>query len=513
MTRGNRILSTFVLVTLLTAGFHGPVRAQTGDRKTFTISGSTGLAGVRMQGLPGNVVTDENGAYSIQVPADWTGTVKPSKPGYVFEPSTREYESIQGNYANEDFTAKLITFAVSGNAGLSGVAIRGFPGKWMTSEKGEYRALVPYGWSGVVTPEKEGYTFVPPSLVFDPITQDLTAMDFTSVLRQVTISNVIKVGNEPIQDVQVTARPGDYTAVTDPHGRYSLKVPHGWSGRLTFSKPGFEFAGEAAYRNVTTDVIDGKSAPAEGKWPPYPSGPSQGGAVSGGDVLVIPTGDAAPEKIAETTEDLRVMLQILREKLSEPRMILGVLRDYGSLLGEDRRAEAIYLQGSAALFVIGADFPPSSPAQQSGEGEPQSRSQGEAADPVWQRTRQKLYSPGARSSSPSGQTQAMTFEQFQAELLRSLKHAANIRHMDPNELVVLTLVAQNGNAGRTADADMMRQYQNIYGNDYMATMGLGRPARPATVLTMQARKADIDAFAQGALDFDQFRRKVKSVAY
>ncbi len=36
----------------------------------------------------------------------------------------------------------------------------------------------------------------------------------------------------------------------------------------------------------------------------------------------------------------------------------------------------------------------------------------------------------------------MTFEQFKEELLRSLKHAANLRHIDPNELVILTLVAE-----------------------------------------------------------------------
>jgi len=30
---------------------------------------------------------------------------------------------------------------------------------------------------------------------------------------------------------------------------------------------------------------------------------------------------------------------------------------------------------------------------------------------------------------------------------------------------------------------------------------------------MQARKSDIDAFAQGVLDFDQFRQEVKSIAY
>ena len=140
------------------------------------------------------------------------------------------------------------------------------------------------------------------------------------------------------------------------------------------------------------------------------------------------------------------MLQILREKLSEPRMILGVLRDYGSLLGEDRKAEAIYLQGSAALFVIGADFPPSSPRSGRAKASP-SRPQGEAADPVWQQARQKLYEPGSRSPN-RGQTQEMTFEQFKEELFRTFKHAANVRHIDPNELVVLTLVAQNGTADR-----------------------------------------------------------------
>lgn len=49
--------------------------------------------------------------------------------------------------------------------------------------------------------------------------------------------------------------------------------------------------------------------------------------------------------------------------------------------------------------------------------------------------------------------------------------------------------------------------------DYVTTLGTGRPACSATVLTMQARKSDIDAFARGAIDFDQFRRKVKTPIY
>lgn len=585
MTCGNRILATLLVLGLLTAGLGGAVQAQTGGSKIFTISGFAVVGGVEMIGLPGKVVTDKNGAYSARVPRGWSGRVTPTKPGYVFEPYARQYEPINENFTEENFTARMgprvisgtvgvpgvkfkspsgefvsddqgkfsvevpsdlngyvmpikegytfdppfvafgptsridtvhftpraLTFTISGRTGVAGVLMKGLPRQPVTDQEGFYKAQVPFGWSGVVCPSKEGFSFMPPERTYDSVTASLSDENYAVGERMVTISDVIKAGNEPIQGVQVTAQPGDYTVVTDPHGRYSLKVPHGWSGSLTFSKPGFDFVGGREYRNVTADITDGKSVPAEDEWPPEPSG--RGVSVPAGNVLVIPTGDTSPEKIAETAEDLRVMLQILHEKLSEPRMILGVLRDYSSLLGEDRRAEAIYLQGSAALFVIGADFPPSTPAQQPGQGEPPSRSEGEAADPVWQRARQRLYSPGARTPSPSGQTQTMTFEQFQEELLRSLRHAANIRHIDPNELVVLTLVAQNGGTSQAGDADLMRQYENVYGSDYMAMMGLGRPDPSTTVLTMQARKAAIDAFAQGALDFDQFRRKVKSIAY
>ncbi len=511
MTRGNRILATLLVLGLLSVGFGGTAWAA--DSKTFTIGGFAVVGGVEMVGLPGKVVTDKNGAYSARVPRGWSGRVTPTKPGYVFEPYAREYEPISESFTRENYTARMGPRVISGTVGVPGVKFKSPSGEFVSDDQGKFSVEVPSDLNGYVMPIKEGYTFDPPFVAFGP-TSRIDTVHFTPRPLTVTISDVIKAGNEPIQGVTVSAQPGGYTAVTDAQGRYSLRVPRGWSGSLTFSKPGFDFVGGREYRNVTADITDGKSVPAEDEWPPEPSGGSRGGvSISAGNVLVIPTGDTSAEKIAETTEDLRVMLQILREKLSEPRMIRGVLRDYGSLLGDDRRAEAIYLQGSAALFVIGSDFPPSSPAQQPGQGEPPSRSQGEAADPVWQRTRQRLYSPGARTPSPSGQTQTMTFEQFQEELLRSLRHAANIRHIDPNELVVLTLVAQNEGASRAVDADMMRQYREIYGSDYAAMLGLGGPARSATVLTMQAKKADIDAFAQGALDFDQFRRKVKSIAY
>ena len=62
--------------------------------ETFTISGSTGLPGVLMNGFPGNPVTDRKGYYSVSVPSRWKGTVTPVKEGYMFDPPAKMYEAV-----------------------------------------------------------------------------------------------------------------------------------------------------------------------------------------------------------------------------------------------------------------------------------------------------------------------------------------------------------------------------------------------------------------------------------
>lgn len=469
----------------------------TGRLFTFTISGNVGVPGVAMRGFPGDVVSDEGGRYSVDLMYGWSGEITPNKPGYGFNPASRSYLKVTDSLAQQDYVPRALTHMISGSAGAPGVMMRGLPREPVTDPQGNYRAQVEYGWSGVISPHKEGFEFTPSERTYERVTSNLSNENYAARERMVTISNVIAFHNEPIQGVTVTAEPGGYQAVSDSRGRYTLKVPHGWSGGLTLSKPGFEFSGQIEYQAVTADIIDRKSSPTPEDWPPLPTAVP----ASKGDVLVIPTAEVVPERVAELTEDLRVMLQILREKLNEPRMILGVLRDYGGFFGEDRKVQAIYLQGTAAVFMIEMDFPYSFLAQRPDTNEvPQ-----EAGDPIWQRARQKLYAPaGSRAYGQPGQTQEMTFEQFKEELLRSLKHAANLRHIDPNEQVILTLVAQNERANRTLlEAELLEEYNRINGFSVAAT----------TVLTMQAKKVDINAFARGDLDFEQFQQRVKTFAY
>jgi hypothetical protein len=152
----------------------------------------------------------------------------------------------------------------------------------------------------------------------------------------------------------------------------------------------------------------------------------------------------------------------------------------------------------------------------------------------------------------------MSFEQFQDEMVKILKHAANIQALEPNEWVVLAIVGQSEGAAPLLPPGMGSYSRggggwvggSAYGSSggsfevggfgggggsaggsggfYSSAQGysggsVGRtpdpfaigsaPPAPATVLTIQAKKADIDAFGKGTLDFEQFRQKVKIFTY
>ncbi len=623
MTRINRTIATLTLLAVLMPDLGETARSQDVARKTLTISGRAGLHGVTMQGLPDNPVSDENGVYSAKVPYGWSGVAVPMKLGYQFNPPRREYTSLTADLTSEDYRASRLTFIISGNVGLPGVVMKGLPGEFISDENGAYSATVEYGWSGTVKPEKRGFVFSPVSKSYTRVTQDHKSEDYNPSVITFTISGETGVAGvrmrglpgDPVTDRQgsykvtveygwsgrvTPAREGyefeparraypsvmealtheDYIAraftyrisgnvglpgvvlkglpddpISDTNGNYSVRIPYGWTGKVTPEREGVRFEPAArVYTRVMADLSGGDYIPSIRNLPPFGAGTSE--------ALVIPTGEVDLKGLAEIREDMRVMLQILREKLSEPRMILGTLYDYGDFFGRDGRGvEAVYLQGYGALFMVEVEFPMSFPSEPRAEDE---RDREQVVDPVWQRARERLYVPPAPlrygSSGRPNEASEMSFEQFREELLKTLRHAANLRHIEPNEVVILTVIGQGGQGSPSAPygGGMMGGYgtgmmggMGGYGvaggysssggsfsggtggygggggfyvgssghssaSGGASTSGVPRvtvvPAS-ATVLTLQAKKADIDAFAKGEIDLEQFRQKVKTFTY
>lgn len=95
---------------------YGVSVVQLDDPPTYTVSGTilsggtTPLGGVAITATGGYAtMTNSNGQYSISVPYWWTGTVIPSKAGYVFTPQTRDYADISSNSTGQNYTAWDVT--------------------------------------------------------------------------------------------------------------------------------------------------------------------------------------------------------------------------------------------------------------------------------------------------------------------------------------------------------------------------------------------------------------------
>jgi type II secretory pathway component GspD/PulD (secretin) len=210
---------------------------------TYTISGSVGKEGVVMNGLPGNPISGPDGFYKTVVPYEWSGTVTPDLIGYTFSPLSQTYSRITANMT-QNYAAVPITFTISGTTGVAGVEMKGLPSRVLTDQNGNYNALVPYGWTGTIIPEKEGYIFTPPDRTYPPLISAEVNQDYTWTLQKRAISGKVISAQGTVENVQLFASGGGGSAITGADGKYDLSVDFGWSGTVTPEKPGLNFRPE-----------------------------------------------------------------------------------------------------------------------------------------------------------------------------------------------------------------------------------------------------------------------------
>jgi hypothetical protein len=312
---------------------------------------------------------------------------------------------------------------------------------------------------------------------------------------------------------------------------------------------------------------------------PRPYGMGAFGLSRNRKVLVIPATNIEAENLVAITEDLQVMSHIFDERFKEPQEIQGVFVDFGDIFGRDRRStEAIYMQGYGVLFLMEVNFA-FSPSPKTKEKQAEKT---EEVDPTWQRARRKIFSPpgfGGSDLVSEKKFSADEIDQLKTELIRTLKHTANIRNLQPDEWIILTVIGQARQSGgmyedyyRSADprtgtsrsrgrssSRSGRSGGGMYGGGMDARSGMGgmvgmggggygemyggrgmggmasgmmgggigggmyggmgaiyseTGSASTTVLTIRAKKTDVDRFAKGELDFEKFQQqKVEIFTY
>jgi hypothetical protein len=268
-------------------------------------------------------------------------------------------------------------------------------------------------------------------------------------------------------------------------------------------------------------------------------------------VLVIPSSAMKMPEIAAIREDLAIMSRILDRRTGPDVIVSGAIEEsvdsqalidiirFGATQGlRQNLTESIYIGGFGAIFSMKADFPLLPPP----EGiEP--KETGKDMDNLWEQTRREIYSPPvATSVTPSVPRRqirrpiydAEKVEELKAKLIESLKHAANIRVLRPDEWVVIAVTGpgiqpdggpeevsygMGGLPGGTTTGlplgiyPELQEQMRIKGESSLKSgFALTRPFAQ-TCLTIRAKKADIDEFAKGAITLESFKQRLEIITY
>ena len=225
-----------------------------------SIVGNAGVGGATLSytdGTAKTVTADSIGNYSITLPVNWTGTVTPSKAGYIFSPASTSYTNLNAVQTITNYSATAITYTITGNAGVGGATLAYIDGilKTVTAGAGgDYSITVSYNWSGTITPSKTGYTFSPASKSYVNVLANQSAQNYTATILTYTISGNAGVATATLSYIDGVAK----TAVSDSIGNYSVTVPYGWSGTVTPSKCAYYFSPATGvtgtYSNVTSNI-------------------------------------------------------------------------------------------------------------------------------------------------------------------------------------------------------------------------------------------------------------------
>jgi FtsP/CotA-like multicopper oxidase with cupredoxin domain len=227
----------------------------------FGISGNAGASGAVLtytDGVTtGSTIANSAGFYFISsIPSGWSGTVTPSLAGYTFGPANRTYTNVTTSQTLQDYSSTAITYTIRGNAGLSGTTLsytNGVTsGTTSTDPLGNYIIVVPYNWSGTVTPSQVGYAFSPFSRTYTNVLSDQTGQNYTSLTIAYTISGSLGASGAGAT-LSYTDGGTPFTVTADGSGNYTLPVSFSFTGAVTPTKTGFTFS--PIFRNYPVALV------------------------------------------------------------------------------------------------------------------------------------------------------------------------------------------------------------------------------------------------------------------
>jgi hypothetical protein len=262
-----------------------------------------------------------------------------------------------------------------------------------------------------------------------------------------------------------------------------------------------------------------------------------GGGRSGGAsrTLVIPKDAGDAKNLAEVEEDMNVMAHILDKAASEDRKsgrAMGI-PVFGRFSFGGGSPQNLYIEGSGALFFLNVNYP----LQPTPDKGPVTDTK-EKAPSEWDEAKKEMARPGGGGADAffafgenfernfvwdggaSSPYDADKVEDLKSALISALKNVANIRKLKSDETVtvVVTGASAIGSGGKTikttgAKPAAGRDEEMVAAELRELKAGVRGPASAPAKLVLRVRKSDSEAFQNGNLNLDDFKKKVTGMIY
>jgi len=255
---------------------------------------------------------------------------------------------------------------------------------------------------------------------------------------------------------------------------------------------------------------------------------------SAGRALVIPKDSSDLKGIGEVEEDMNVMAHILDKAASDDRKsgrAMGI-PVFGRFSFGGTSPQNLFIEGNGALFFLNVNYPlqpaPDKEANAEAKEKPASEwdeAKKEMARPAGGADSVFAFGEGFEKSfvwdaSGSSPYDADKVEDLKADLITTLKNAANIRKLKSDETVTVVVTGPSaiGGGGKTIKATGAkpaagRDEEMVIAELAELKAGDRGPAVAPAKLVLRVRKSDAEAFQNAKLSLDDFKKKVTVMIY
>ena len=223
--------------------------------------------------------------------------------------------------------------------------------------------------------------------------------------------------------------------------------------------------------------------------------------------LIISATQLDEKALANLDEDLTIMARVLDKSIHRgaedgDQKAMGI--HLWAIGGGPKGARNMYIDGHGAIFTVNVNMPLIAPATK-----PEPTEKKETANSTWEEARNELYGRDEErriekrkvgDKRPVIPYNAARVEDLKKDLSEALKNATHIRGLKDNDYV--TIVVQGAGSG-SSQARIVGPKDDVFAFAYAGSNSGGR-----STMTLRAKKSDIDAFAKGRTELDDFRKKV-----